>query len=86
MDFLRALIRLPVALIVGLWRLVAFLLRMVGVALSFVVGRVSWQAPAWMLAVERGGIASARAVAANPGRTAAVVGTLALIVGGGWFG
>ncbi|MDC8011290.1 alpha-2-macroglobulin [Tahibacter soli] len=86
MDFLRALVRLPVALIVGLWRFVVFLLRMLGVALSFVVGRVNWQAPAWMLAIERGGVAGANAVRANPGRAAAVVGTLALVVGGGWFG
>ncbi|HVJ61559.1 MAG TPA: alpha-2-macroglobulin, partial [Tahibacter sp.] len=85
-DLLRALARLPIVLIAGLWRLVAFVLRMIGVALSFVVGRVNWQAPAWMLAVERGGLAGANAVRANPGRTAAIVGTLAVLGGGGWFG
>lgn len=86
MDLLRALVRLPLLLVVGLWRLVAFILRMLGVALSFVVGRVNWQAPAWMLALERGGLAAAGAVRANPGRTAAIVGTLAVLGGGGWFG
>ncbi|MBL8299271.1 MAG: alpha-2-macroglobulin [Rhodanobacteraceae bacterium] len=85
MDLLRALARLPLQLLVGLWRLLAFVLRMLATLLSVIVGRVSWQAPAWMLATERAGLAGWGAVRRNPGRVALVLGTLGLIAGGGWL-
>lgn len=85
MDLLRALARLPLLLVVGLWRLLAFVLRMLGVLLGFIVGRVSWQAPGWMLATERAGLAGWGVVRRNPGRVAAVAGAIALLGTGGWF-
>ncbi|HSX59611.1 MAG TPA: alpha-2-macroglobulin [Tahibacter sp.] len=85
MDLLRALARLPLLLVAGLWRLVVFVLRMLGLLLGAIVGRVSWQAPGWMLATERAGLAGWGAVRRNPGRVAIVLGTVAVLAGGGWF-
>lgn len=85
MDLLRALARLPLLLVSGLWRFVAFVLRLLGLLLGFVVGRVSWQAPGWMLASERAGLAGWGVVRRNPGRVALVIGAVAVIAGGGWL-
>lgn len=86
MDLLRALARLPLLLVTGLWRLLAFVLRMIGLLLSFVVGRFSWQAPGWMLAGERAGLSAWGAVRRNPGRSAAALATVLALGAGGWFG
>lgn len=85
MDLLRALARLPLLLVIGLWRSLAFVLRMIALLLGAIVGRVSWQAPGWMLAAERAGLASWGAVRRNPGRVALVLGAIALTGGGGWL-
>ncbi|TDR48618.1 hypothetical protein DFR29_101238 [Tahibacter aquaticus] len=86
MDLLRALARLPLLLVLGLWRALAFVLRMLGLLLAVLVGKVSWQAPGWMLAGERAGLAGWGAVRRNPGRSAGIVGTLLVLGIGGWFG
>lgn len=85
MDLLRALARLPLVLVMGVWRLLAFVLRLLGRLLGIVVGRVSWQAPGWMLAAERGGLAGWGVIRRNPGRVAAVLGGIAVLAGGGWL-
>lgn len=86
MDLLRALARLPLLLIGGLWRLLAFVLRMLGLLLAAIFGRLSWQAPGWMLAGERAGLAGWNVVRRNPGRSATLLGSLAVLIGAGWFG
>ncbi len=85
MDLLRALARLPLLLITWQWRLLAFVMRMLGIVLAIVVGRVSWQAPGWMLAGERAGLAGWGVVRRNPGRVALVLGAIAVLAGGGWL-
>lgn len=85
MDLLRALARLPLLLVTGLWRFLTFVLRLLGQVLAVFVGRLSWQAPAWMLAGERAGLAGWGVLRRNPGRVAAAVGAIAVLATGGWL-
>jgi alpha-2-macroglobulin len=85
MDLLRALARLPLLLVTGLWQVLAFVLRMLGMLLGVIVGRVSWQAPDWMLASERAGLAGWGVVQRHRTPVAAGLGALALAAGGIWY-
>ncbi|MEO8670595.1 MAG: alpha-2-macroglobulin [Tahibacter sp.] len=86
MDLLRAIARLPLVIVLGLWRLIALILRLLGYVLSRLLGNVTWRAPGWMLGVERGAVAAAGSIRRHPGRS---VGSMAgiLVLGlAGWFG
>lgn len=54
MDLLRFLLISPFALIKGLYRLSAYLLRLVGRLLRPVVGNLNWRAPQWMTKTANG--------------------------------
>lgn len=54
MDLLRFLLISPFALIKGLYRLSAYLLRLVGRLLRPVVGNPNWRAPQWMTKTANG--------------------------------
>ncbi|MGA5657125.1 MG2 domain-containing protein [Rahnella contaminans] len=51
MDLLRFLLRLPVTLIKGLLRAMAFILSLLGRVIKPVVGNIDWRAPVWWTAM-----------------------------------
>ena len=66
-----------------IWNLPLMLLRLVGAVLSFFFGRIGWDAPPWMRALESGWQRLGGAVQAKPARSAGIlVALLVLGVGG----
>jgi hypothetical protein len=86
MDFLRALKRLPRQLLWAIGTLFGLIWRGLRFVFGGLFGQVRWQAPDWMVwsGLKLG--AGARAVRANPTRTAVIAGSAIAFVSLAWLG
>ncbi|MBA7844015.1 alpha-2-macroglobulin family protein [Klebsiella sp. RHBSTW-00484] len=86
MDVLRFLFRSPFALLRAIGWLISALLRLLGVIIAPLVGRISWRMPPWVPAIKRALRWAENGVDSHPKIVATVLVAVLATAGGGYYG
>ncbi|AHG19226.1 hypothetical protein Z042_06040 [Chania multitudinisentens RB-25] len=86
MDLLKFILRLPFTLIKGAFRLLAFILGLLGWLLKPLIGKVNWSAPGWLGGLKRGFLRLESGVNKYPKAISLALVVLLCAAGGAFYG